>query len=1206
MLWDLSAPPSKAIRNVIHGHTRAITDINFHSKNAKFLATSSIDSYIHCWDLNNTQKPAISFAEFFSGANQVKWSRKNEYILASSHDSRVLIWDTRKNSIPVTTIKAHPLKVNGLDFSRTNPTELMTCSNDGTVKIWNFERNTELPSHTIKTDFPVGRARFTPFGNGALIMPSRGGYNTVSLVDIRDKENSENFKPVYQFKAHTKPVREFVWRTRGGDNENFENRQFQLVTWSEDKDLRLWPVDQSTLEKVGYKKGAPITVPMTRRGAKYETYHAEPSEVKPLGSLDRNHFRTKKPARGSYGSSPSALRSYLNTGVMGNRAKPGIASAFMTRAGNRSNGETDDDKWNSPLQWISGVRIGPSALSDSGPTGSKKLPQYEEYKNLGEEVTFVGHQFPQINFSNISLKTREITVELNGSPNGFENELVFLRVNIKFPFDYPAHPPVFLIQENYKLTLENIREIGVELNVFAEKLAKHNKYCLEPCLRILLGEKLSPLDYLKDEALDLDLNPGTPPESLIGSSSSSVNNFFSSDDENAPSKIMNAPEPKGCGAYWSKSGYLVCFFMPKKDLSDRFFTGDTNGDDATNLLHTSKLFTGSNTNSEDDSNGFSSESEDSDDTVAVRWPVRDIFISNVRVKSIGNGAGPLSNTSRPVKPREEKPKNLIKILDFRHLIPARRELAAEYEILGSDPRQLCQHNAEVAAKYDCREVADCWKLIEMILTTHVSLVDSIKTFEKNGEQSEIANLAVKGAFQWGNHPFGRKWLVDQLFDYFEKLQNPQMLANMSCIFTLGTITPHPLTISLPTNDVFFFPKSTSPYFDSRKGSTGPHSNIQTPYFTGKSFPWDFGVSSPTSFGHKFDPDSLGIMGTSNSPKVSKTVPQTQISEISPTSSKGSSVISSSPEKFSSTRRAVANLFSRSGTQIQPNLTQHSSLSNNLQTHKRETSHTSISTAGPISAGYWINHMNSTSPNTSTSHSPLISSSVASASAAQINRGYSEYDLSLPMTFNTNPNTRLPSRNSINGLNDTAAVDFNADAGFPRLRYTILDESLLDHGESLSPSTLLDVTKKEKYQLYRMQYAGVLFLWGLEVASLEVLKFNYKNDTIGNRPFGTRNLTGRNASLTNKTNSRHSEFESLHSADIHFHSLHSNHDSETDIDGPPRSNNHKLCQYCKLTVRKRLFFCLKCEHILHADCAKEWWNDCEADECASGCGCKCLE
>jgi WD40 repeat protein len=65
---------------------------------------------------------------FGSGATQVKWNRKKEFIIASSHDNKVLIWDTRKGSIPVTKITAHSAKIYGIDWSRENAHELVTCS----------------------------------------------------------------------------------------------------------------------------------------------------------------------------------------------------------------------------------------------------------------------------------------------------------------------------------------------------------------------------------------------------------------------------------------------------------------------------------------------------------------------------------------------------------------------------------------------------------------------------------------------------------------------------------------------------------------------------------------------------------------------------------------------------------------------------------------------------------------------------------------------------------------------------------------------------------------------------------------------------------------------------------------------------------------------------------------------------------------------
>ncbi|KAJ7738771.1 hypothetical protein B0H16DRAFT_1569705 [Mycena metata] len=52
-------------------------------------------------------------------------------------------------------------------------------------------------------------------------------------------------EPVEVFEGHTDVVKEFVWR-RGGDGT-----AFQLITWSKDRTLRFWPVEE-TMAKVGY------------------------------------------------------------------------------------------------------------------------------------------------------------------------------------------------------------------------------------------------------------------------------------------------------------------------------------------------------------------------------------------------------------------------------------------------------------------------------------------------------------------------------------------------------------------------------------------------------------------------------------------------------------------------------------------------------------------------------------------------------------------------------------------------------------------------------------------------------------------------------------------------------------------------------------------------------------------------------------------
>jgi WD40 repeat protein len=95
-----------------------------------------------------------------AGATQVKFNRKNQYLLASAHDKDVNIWDIRvsfavirrygqihvknylahiykyqKGSVPVTTINAHSTKIYGIDWSRQNDHDIVTCGLDKTVKV---------------------------------------------------------------------------------------------------------------------------------------------------------------------------------------------------------------------------------------------------------------------------------------------------------------------------------------------------------------------------------------------------------------------------------------------------------------------------------------------------------------------------------------------------------------------------------------------------------------------------------------------------------------------------------------------------------------------------------------------------------------------------------------------------------------------------------------------------------------------------------------------------------------------------------------------------------------------------------------------------------------------------------------------------------------------------------------------------------------
>ena len=176
--------------------------------------------------------------------------------------------------MPVKNIKAHSAKIYGIDWAHNSSRELVTCSLDKTIKLWDVDsspidtrRSEDIsmtapggsiyePYSTIQTSYPIWRARDLPMGHGLLSLPQRGG--DAPEIWAHSREMPYCSIPVESFEGHTDVVKEFVWR-RGGRGKcivvSYDSSQmfldwgdFQLITWSKDKTLRFWPIDQDVLE----------------------------------------------------------------------------------------------------------------------------------------------------------------------------------------------------------------------------------------------------------------------------------------------------------------------------------------------------------------------------------------------------------------------------------------------------------------------------------------------------------------------------------------------------------------------------------------------------------------------------------------------------------------------------------------------------------------------------------------------------------------------------------------------------------------------------------------------------------------------------------------------------------------------------------------------------------------------------------------------
>ena len=425
LLWDLNRPSTNAIVNVLHAHTRAITDINFHPTHPEMLATCSVDTMIFNWDMRTPRKPVSKFAHFRAGTIQVKYNWENAYELGLTHDNELWIWDTRKGALPIATIvDAHEGKINGLDFSQ-GLKNIITCSNDETVKFWNlesresieaikdfnyFDKTTEQifkPSVVLKTEFPVSRARNIPFGSDMAcgIMPLLGGGDAIHIVNYEESHQkylttgvTQNIdaNPAYSFSGHGGPIKDFLWRTRHENYQGFDSKNgwkdFQLVTWSnKDVDLKLWPHDDALYSSVNYN----------------------PSFINFRNDLNSDLADAKQdPVCTAYGYETFCKEPEMTIENLAGLKDGDFLSAMALLKLSEGKQRQNEVLSSNHLSWIAGVRIGPS--HDRRGTSSSSLFDEDGPANLGEEVSIVGHKFPFVRFEKISVSTGELVITLKG------------------------------------------------------------------------------------------------------------------------------------------------------------------------------------------------------------------------------------------------------------------------------------------------------------------------------------------------------------------------------------------------------------------------------------------------------------------------------------------------------------------------------------------------------------------------------------------------------------------------------------------------------------------------------------------------------------------------------------------------------------------------------------------------------------------------
>ncbi|OLN85762.1 putative RWD, RING finger and WD repeat-containing protein C11E3.05 [Colletotrichum chlorophyti] len=913
LVWNLNLrddSTSGAIEHSLQGHSRAITDINWAAHHPDQLASCAVDGYVHCWDLRRPRQPVLTFCDWFAGATQVKYNRQDPHILASSHDRWLHIWDERRPCEPLKSISAHTSKIYGIDWNRTRSTGIVTCSLDKHIKFWDYESDQDVPERVIRTQFPVWRARHTPFGRGLLAMPQNEP-GDLYLYDRRPppKDPDEGpTEPVAVFPGHgNHKAKEFLWRSRGGIDDGLDNRDFQLVSWGEDNELRLQQVDPSILESVGYVKGMPASknLVLTRKGAAYKTFRTVEDSV----SRDRRSATMSDPRNGTQ-YRQSAL-------TMGMRSGPTtyarLGAAWKGSSMKAKSTSKEMDRSQAHIGWMKGIMMNKRKASTDSPRradskdSSMFSPGYMDDDKWGEPETIqeeflrISTQLPKVKWEHIDMDNLTLNATLNG-PWGANGETIFLKVTVDIPSNYPKFKaPRFFIEKTSFMSEKTHKKIEHEIHELCHQFLERKQNCLDVAFSYLLGEidlaastnffknvkdLDDPLDGLASESSSEDEND--IPAGGSASMSQELPPNTEADSTLAPNNRPTIPPlPRFCGARFSNDGRLVCFFptkeekarallfAPAESLRERpkgepVFAGfgRLGHDSPPGRRYGNDEMSATDDQSDTDESDGSSSSSDSESTsinkmslwYQPRHQFRRTWSDNRSIRSSGGGTGVGTGTGTGSLRRRPgaKSKNVVSLHDFSYLLPAKKEFAQEYAIFG-DGAGVCEHNAEVAEKHGCQDLVDVWRYLSLILRRDIPLElwnqdqrqssilviarDALSRFRyenssDTGKTDSKDKADFNGRVKWGNHPLARDFISD-LFDYFEKTADIQMLAMLSCIFSeaftedsVAYAESHlsqpetPLPMKTPAFSLDYFPTDASLWNVSGRSQT--NSAITTP------------------------------------------------------------------------------------------------------------------------------------------------------------------------------------------------------------------------------------------------------------------------------------------------------------------------------------------------------------------------------------------
>ncbi|KAJ3361476.1 hypothetical protein GGF31_002226 [Allomyces arbusculus] len=458
-----STTPS--IETVLSAHTRAVTSLAWSPAHADMLATASLDGTVRLWDLRRRGAPVNTFSTWGDPIFDVAWNNVNSWRFATASAAGAHVWDVRRGCDPVHAL-AHGARVESVAWHPTRDAQLVTGAADGRVRSW----DTVAPlSAVVSWDagFPVGKAMYSPRGMAVAAVSSR----ICDPVRIWSTADSGRKPWTLAIRGAT----DVVWRECPYHAPRMHHHsaplepEVQLVVWAGNgREAHVVPLASVGVPDLDHPARALALVPSA-------TGWAAP----PTTSFRGNVGSTWPPS-----TELAKAREF--------RARSATYRALVASA--RKSAEDADAAAAAAAAVAVAEPVVPAVAAAAAATPVVPRPAVG-LTNLKQEVAWVTSRYTNVTFESVQLDAPSCVTAILHGPWGPGRALVPVRVTMSFPPNYPhlAAPVIDVVGTGASALAPTTRAMLLaQLKQLAERNVARHRVCIEPCLRLVLGQAIAP------------------------------------------------------------------------------------------------------------------------------------------------------------------------------------------------------------------------------------------------------------------------------------------------------------------------------------------------------------------------------------------------------------------------------------------------------------------------------------------------------------------------------------------------------------------------------------------------------------------------------------------------------------------------------------------------------------------------------------------